>query len=57
LPYSLLGNSTNGVVKIIASFFYFFYFIFFIIDASIGGADLRKQTLHDKVAKTFVVYR
>ena len=57
VPYSLLGNSTNPLAKNIAGFFGFIYGVYFITDASIGGADPRKQTLHDRLAKTFVVRR
>lgn len=57
VPYSLLGNSTNALGKGVASVFGFFAFIYTIIDASVGGGDLRKRTVHDRIAKTYVVYR
>lgn len=57
IPSSLLGNSTNMVAKGISGIFGALSFIYIIVDASIGGSDLKKQTIHDKVAGTFVVRR
>jgi uncharacterized RDD family membrane protein YckC len=57
IPSSLLGNSTNSLGKGIAGVFGFLSVIYMIIDASVGGADIRKRTVHDRIAKTFVVYR
>jgi uncharacterized RDD family membrane protein YckC len=57
IPYSLLSNSTNGFAKGISAVFGFLYSVYLIVDASIGGSDPKKQTLHDRIAKTFVIYR
>jgi len=57
IPSSLLSNTTNSIGRGIATFFGFLSFVYVIIDASVGGSDSRKRTVHDRIAKTFVVYR
>lgn len=57
IPSSLLGNSTNVAAKGVSAVFGFLSLVYAIVDASIGGSDQKKQTIHDKVAGTFVVRR
>lgn len=57
LPNSLLSNSQLTALKIVGYTFAFFHFIFHIVSACIAGADEKKRTIHDRVAKTYVIYR
>lgn len=57
LPGNLLSNSTNQTVNYISIPFLVLQGFWTIVDASIGGADTKKRMLHDRIAKTFVVYR